>query len=56
MSNTNDNKSDVQQAADKADASKIEKNLEQDNTSGTPEALSENEKTSFIDEQTRTDK
>lgn len=35
---------------------KSEKNLQQDNDSKKPEDLAENEKTPFIDEQTRTDK
>ena len=56
MSNASDNKSDVQQAANTANADKIEKNLQQDNDSKKPEDLAENEKTPFIDEQTRTDK
>ena len=53
MSNASDNKSDVQQAANTANADKIEKNLQQDNDSKKPEDLAENEKTPFIDEQTR---
>lgn len=56
MSNASDNKSDVQQAANTANADKIEKNLQQDNDSKKPKDLAENEKTPFIDEQTRTDK
>ena len=56
MSNASDNKSDVQQAANTANADKIEKNLQQDNDSKKPEDLAENEKTPFIDEQSRTDK
>lgn len=56
MSNPNDNKSDLQQAVDKADAEQIDKNLQQDKSANTPDNLSENEKTSFIDEQSRTDK
>lgn len=56
MSNTNDNKSDLQQAANQADAEKIKKNLQQDKSSETPESLAENEETPFMDDQSRTDK
>ena len=53
---SNEKKSDLQQAAEQADASQVAKNLANDKSSGTPEKLSEDEKTPFMDEKSRTDK
>ena len=56
MSNSNENKSDLQQAAENVDTSQIEKNLDHDNKSNAPEQLSDDEKTPFMDDKSRTDK
>ncbi|MBO1529808.1 hypothetical protein J3492_01080 [Psychrobacter sp. F1192] len=64
--NNNDNNndkdvSDIKKAAEHADSEQIEKNLNnnmvtEDKQVKTPEALSEDEKTPFIDDDLRTDK
>lgn len=56
MSNSNNDVSDVKQAADQANAQQIEKNLAENKQVDTPEELSEEEKTPFIDQEVRTDK
>ena len=56
MSNSNENKSDLQQAAENVDTSQIEKNLDHDKKSDAPEQLSDDEKTPFMDDKSRTDK
>lgn len=56
MSTTDNNTSDVKQAAKNADAQQIEKNLQDKKQSDAPEQLTEEQKTSFIDEDVRTDK
>ena len=60
--NSNDkNVSDIKKAAEHADSEQIEKNLNDNMVTEhkqvkTPEALSEDEKTPFIDDDLRTDK
>ncbi len=56
MSNSNENKSDLQQAAENVDTSEIEKNLDHDKKSDAPEQLLDDEKTPFMDDKSRTDK
>ncbi|MFT5096536.1 hypothetical protein HQR03_09055 [Psychrobacter okhotskensis] len=56
MSNTNNDTSDIKKAAEQADNQQIEKNLNDGKNVDTPEKLSEEEQTSFIDEELRTDK
>lgn len=56
MSNTNNDTSDIKKAAEQADNQQIQKNLNEDKNVDTPENLSEEEQTSFIDEELRTDK
>ena len=56
-----DHQSDVKKAAEKADSKQIEKNLAANKSEGnkkadTPEQLSEEEQTSFIEDDLRTDK
>lgn len=56
-----DHQSDVKKAAEKADSQQIEKNLAANKSEGnkkvdTPEQLSEEEQTSFIEDDLRTDK
>lgn len=53
---SNENKSDLQQAAEQVDANQVKENLAQDNSSGKPKKLSEDEKTPFMDDESRTDK
>ena len=53
---TNENKSELQQAAENVDANQIKENLEQNKSSDAPEPLSEDEKTPFMDDKSRTDK
>lgn len=55
MSDIND-QSDVKKAAEQADGQQIEKNLEQNKKVDAPEQLSEEEQTSFIEDDLRTDK
>ena len=56
MTNNTDDTSDIKKAADHADAAQIKKNLEGHTEAESPENLTEDEKTSFIDEDARTDK
>lgn len=56
MSSTNDDISDIKKAAEQADNQQIAKNLNEDRNVDTPEKLSEEEQTSFIDDELRTDK
>jgi len=56
MSNTNNDTSDVKKAAEQADSQQIEKNLENKKQVDTPENLTEQQKTPFIEEDLRTDK
>lgn len=60
MSNaSNEKQSDLQQAAQQADAEQIQENLSQDNSAESankPKQLSEDEKTPFMDDESRTDK
>ncbi len=53
---SNENKSDLQKAAEQVDANQVKENLAQDKPSDTPEKLSEDEKTPFMDNESRTDK
>lgn len=52
----NNDTSDITQAADHADAAQIKRNLDKQKQADTPEDLSNEQKTSFIDENARTDK
>ena len=56
MSQVNSDTSDIQKAAEQVNSEQIEKNLESDNSVDTPESLTEEEKTPFIDDELRTDK
>lgn len=56
MSTTNNDTSDVKQAAEQVNVQEMEKNLQDDKQVDAPESLTEQEKTSFIDEDVRTDK
>ena len=56
MSNTNNDTSDIKKAAEQADSQQIEKNLADNKQVNVPEKLSEEEQTSFIDDDLRTDK
>ncbi len=53
---SNENKSDLQKAAEQVDVDQVKENLAQDKPSDTPEKLSEDEKTPFMDNESRTDK
>ena len=48
--------SDIKAAADNANATEIHNNLQQTKSIDTPEALTTEQKTPFIDEKLRTDK
>ena len=56
MSHTNNNSSDIKKAAEQADSQQIEKNLENGKPIYAPESLTEEEQTSFINDDLRTDK
>ena len=61
MSDTNQDISDVKKAAEQVDGQKIKENLKDDTVEdtkkiGRPEELSEEEQTSFINDDLRTDK
>lgn len=56
MSNTNNDTSDIKKAAEQADSQQIEKNLQENKSVDAPEELSEEEQTSFINDELRTDK
>lgn len=56
MSNTNNDSSDINKAAAQANSQKIADNLEENKEVNTPEPLSEEEQTSFIEDDLRTDK
>ena len=60
MSNANNDTShthsDIKTAAEQADSQQIAKNLKSDKQVDAPEQLSEEEQTSFIDDNLRTDK
>ena len=61
MSHTNNNSSDnnssdIKKAAEQADSQQIEKNLENGKSVDAPELLTEEEQTSFINDDLRTDK
>lgn len=56
MSDTNNDVSDVKKAAEQVDSQQIDKNLNNINQINTAENLSEEEQTSFIKEDLRTDK
>lgn len=56
MSTTNNDTSDVKKAADQADSQQIEKNLKDNKQVDTPEKLSEEQQTPFIEDDLRTDK
>lgn len=56
MSNTNNDSSDINKAAAQANSQKIADNLEENKEVNTPELLSEEEQTSFIEDDLRTDK
>ena len=55
MSTTTNDISDIKQAADNVNVAKIEENLQDKNPIEEPEALTEEQKTPFIDVETRTD-
>lgn len=54
--NTQEPKSEVTEAVENADVGQIEDNLKQNKSGNSPEQLSAEEKTPFIDTQARTDK
>lgn len=56
MSETNNDSSDVKKAAEQANSQQIEKNLKDNKKVDEPEQLSEEEQTSFIEDDLRTDK
>ena len=56
MSTTNNDTSDVKKAAEQADSQQIEKNLKDNKQADTPENLSEEQQTPFIEDDLRTDK
>lgn len=56
MITTDNVSSDIKQAAEHADAKQIEKNLTEGQASTTPEPLTKEQETPFIDETARTDK
>lgn len=56
MSHTNNNSSDIKKAAEQADSKQIERNLENGKPVDAPESLTEEEQTSFINDDLRTDK
>ena len=56
MINSNNDTSDVKKAAEQADSQQIEKNLADNKRVDEPENLSEEQKTSFIEDDLRTDK
>jgi len=56
MSTTNNDNSDVKQAAEQVNGQEVEKNLEENKKVDSPESLSEEEQTPFIDDDLRTDK
>lgn len=62
MSTTNNNDtsnndtSDIKKAAEQADAQQVEENLQNKKQADAPEQLTEEQQTSFIDEEVRTDK
>ncbi len=56
MSDTNNDSSDIKKAADQADSQQIKKNLEDGKPVDVAESLTEEEKTSFINDDLRTDK
>ena len=56
MSMTNDDVSDIKQAAEQVDVQEMEQNLKDKKQVDSPEPLTEQQKTSFIDEDVRTDK
>ncbi|MGE6441760.1 hypothetical protein ACQKC9_09395 [Psychrobacter sp. NPDC078409] len=56
MSTTNDDNSDIKQAAERVNGQEVEKNLAENKKVDAPESLSEEEQTPFIDDDLRTDK
>ena len=56
MSDTNNDNSDIKKAAEQADSQQIKKNVENGNPVNVPESLTEEENTSFINDDLRTDK
>ncbi|HSP84162.1 MAG TPA: hypothetical protein VLN09_00225 [Psychrobacter sp.] len=56
MSHTNNDSSDIKKAAEQANSQQIEKNLESGSPVDAPELLTEEEQTSFINDDLRTDK
>jgi len=56
MSTSKDDTSDVKQAAENANVEQIEKNLKENKPVNTPEELTKEQATPFIDEEVRTDK
>ena len=56
MSHTNNNSSDIKKAAEQSDSQQIEKNLENGKSVDAPELLTEEEQTSFINDDLRTDR
>lgn len=56
MSTTNDDNSDIKQAAEQVNGQEVEKNLAENKKAYAPESLSEEEQTPFIDDDLRTDK
>ena len=56
MSTTNNDTSDIKKAADQVDSQVVEKNLKENKKADQPEQLTEEEQTSFINDELRTDK
>jgi hypothetical protein len=56
MSTTKNDTSDIKKAAEQANGQEIEKNLEDNKKVDAPESLNEEEQTSFINDELRTDK
>lgn len=56
MSDTNNDRSDIKEAAENADVQQINKNLENRKQTKSPELLIDSQKTAFINETVRTDK
>lgn len=56
MSTTNNDTSDIKKAAEQVDSQQIEKNLDSKKQVNAPETLTEEQQTSFIEDDLRTDK
>ena len=56
MSTTNNDNSDIKQAAEQVNGQEVENNLAENKKTNAPESLNEEEQTPFIDDDLRTDK